>query len=202
MQPPSTRGDVPGTYYRLAMDYAGASSATSRSIGDGWRQRERVALHPHVPVAPQPAGLEDLRRAPRRLEQRRLPDRDDARRSAARCSCKGQPVPNTPQNRNRADLDYTGSVMPPPEAVKAGKVKPLTDEDRLTLVRWIDLGCPIDLDYDPTKPDEARLRLDARRPAADADADLPAGRREPAARRASWSACTTTTPAWTWTASR
>jgi hypothetical protein len=35
--------------------------------------------------------------------------------------------------------------MPPPEAVKGGKVKPLSDEDRLTLVRWIDLGCPIDL---------------------------------------------------------
>jgi len=30
----------------------------------------------------------------------------------------------------------------------------LTDEDRLTLVRWIDLGCPIDLDYDPAKPEE------------------------------------------------
>ena len=59
-----------------------------------------------------------------------------------------------PQNRNHADVDYTGSVMPPPEAVKAGKVKPLTDEDRLTLVRWIDLGCPIDLDYDPKQPDE------------------------------------------------
>src|SRR5262249_46568714 len=35
-----------------------------------------------------------------------------------------------------------------PEAVKEGKVKPLSDEDRLTLVRWIDLGCPIDLDRD------------------------------------------------------
>jgi hypothetical protein len=38
--------------------------------------------------------------------------------------------------------------------VKAGKVKPLTDEDRLTLVRWIDLGCPIDLDYDAEHPKE------------------------------------------------
>ena len=46
--------------------------------------------------------------------------------------------------------------MPPPEAVagtyagpngKKIKVAPLSDEDRLTLVRWIDLGCPIDLDY-------------------------------------------------------
>jgi hypothetical protein len=30
----------------------------------------------------------------------------------------------------------------------------LTDEDRLTLVRWIDLGCPIDMAYDPAKPNE------------------------------------------------
>ena len=44
--------------------------------------------------------------------------------------------------------------MPPPEAVETGKVKPLTDEDRLTLVRWIDLGCPIDLDYDPANAKE------------------------------------------------
>jgi hypothetical protein len=65
---------------------------------------------------------------------------------------KGEPIANTPANRNRADLDYTGSVMPPPDAVKSGKVKPLSDEDRLTLVRWIDLGCPIDLDYDAAKP--------------------------------------------------
>ncbi len=43
-----------------------------------------------------------------------------------------------------ANGDFKGSVMPPPEAVKAGKVKPLSDEDRRTLVRWIDLGCPVD----------------------------------------------------------
>jgi len=61
-------------------------------------------------------------------------------------------VPNTPANRNRADLDFTGSIMPPPAAVKSGKVKALSDEDKLTLVRWIDLGCPIDLDYDSKNP--------------------------------------------------
>jgi hypothetical protein len=42
--------------------------------------------------------------------------------------------------------------MPPPEAVKEGKVPPLSDEDRRVIVRWIDLGCPIDLDYDPADP--------------------------------------------------
>jgi hypothetical protein len=79
---------------------------------------------------------------------------------------KAEVVANTPENRNRADLDFTGSVMPPPEAVKAGKVKPLTDEDRLTLVRWIDLGCPIDLEYDPEKPEATGFgwMLDDQRP--------------------------------------
>jgi hypothetical protein len=43
--------------------------------------------------------------------------------------------------------------MPPPEAVEAGKVQPLTDEDRRTIFRWIDLGCPIDLEYDPDRPE-------------------------------------------------
>src|SRR5262249_19249946 len=70
---------------------------------------------------------------------------------------------DTPQNRDKARVGYTGGVMPPPEAVagtyvgpdgKKIKVAPLTDEDKLTLVRWIDLGCPIDLDYDPAKPQE------------------------------------------------
>jgi hypothetical protein len=68
---------------------------------------------------------------------------------------QGQPLPNTRQNIERADLDYLGSAMPPPEAVagtyagpdgKKIKVAPLSDEDRRTLVRWIDLGCPLDLD--------------------------------------------------------
>ncbi len=59
------------------------------------------------------------------------------------------------KNRSRWDLDYVGSQMPPPEAVagtyedekgNAIKVEPLADEDRRTIARWIDLGCPIDLD--------------------------------------------------------
>ncbi|MEK6237573.1 MAG: hypothetical protein N2C14_22940, partial [Planctomycetales bacterium] len=55
-----------------------------------------------------------------------------------------------------ADVDFTGSIMPPPAAVKAGKVKPLSEEDRRTIHRWIDLGCPIDLAFDPANPDAKR----------------------------------------------
>jgi hypothetical protein len=77
----------------------------------------------------------------------------------------GKPVADTPHNREIAHIGYTRSVMPPPEAVKAGKVKPLTDEDRRTLARWIDLGCPIDLAYDPAKPqDRNGWLLDDQRP--------------------------------------
>ncbi|HEY7313135.1 MAG TPA: hypothetical protein VH643_27550 [Gemmataceae bacterium] len=79
---------------------------------------------------------------------------------------KGKPVPDTPYNREIAHIAYTGSIMPPPKAVagtydgpdgKKIKVAPLTDEDRLTLVRWIDLGCPIDFDYDAAHPEQRGL---------------------------------------------
>ena len=68
--------------------------------------------------------------------------------------------------RARWDLDYVGQQMPPPDAVQAGKVKPLSDEDRRTLVRWIDLGCPIDLDFDADQPAERGFgwMLDDNRP--------------------------------------
>jgi hypothetical protein len=41
---------------------------------------------------------------------------------------------------NEADLDFTGDIMPP-----AGRgVAPLTIDQKMTIARWIDLGCPID----------------------------------------------------------
>ena len=64
--------------------------------------------------------------------------------------------------RFQRDVDFTGSAMPPAEAIAGTfedpqgnriQVPPLGDEDKLTLVRWIDLGCPIDLDYDAAQPD-------------------------------------------------
>ena len=43
---------------------------------------------------------------------------------------------------NLADLDYTGTIMPPP----GSGVPPLTIDEKLTFVRWVDLACPINLD--------------------------------------------------------
>lgn len=62
-----------------------------------------------------------------------------------------KPLPAIGGHLLKGDIDYQGSQMPPPAAVKSGKVAALTDEDRRTIVRWIDLGCPIDLhpQFDP-----------------------------------------------------
>jgi hypothetical protein len=54
------------------------------------------------------------------------------------------------------------TMMPPSEAIagtyvgpdgKKIKVAPLSDEDRRTLIRWMDLGCAIDLRFDPQRTD-------------------------------------------------
>jgi hypothetical protein len=74
---------------------------------------------------------------------------------------KGRPV-EVNKYKALAGIDYRGSIMPPPAAVEGTypgpdgtpiRVAPLTDEDRRTLLRWIDLGCPIDLDFDPQHPE-------------------------------------------------
>ncbi len=40
---------------------------------------------------------------------------------------------------NQADLDFTGTIMPPP----GSSVMALSDDEKMTIARWIDLGCPI-----------------------------------------------------------
>ena len=41
---------------------------------------------------------------------------------------------------NATDLDYSGMIMPPP----GSSVPPLSEDEKMTIARWIDLGCPID----------------------------------------------------------
>ncbi len=68
----------------------------------------------------------------------------------------GKPVDSADRrNLELADIDLTGQQMPPAEAVASGQVKPLTDEDRRTLFRWIDLGCPLDLKSAANQPNAA-----------------------------------------------
>jgi hypothetical protein len=156
--PVDYRGEFPGTYFRLVQDGA--------------------AKYGHKPVGWDSWGSLQASRYVRKLQSRRslltwkvygrrtdgfanddLPSEDPS--GSGKLTWHGQPV-EMEQNRHLADLDYTGNPMPPPDAVAGTydgadgqkiKVEPLTDADRRTLVRWIDLGCPIDLDYDPERPD-------------------------------------------------
>jgi hypothetical protein len=152
-------GNVPGTYFRLALDSHGQFGHKS-PVG-AW-------AHPQAS------------RYVRRFQSRRsllvwkifgkrLDGWDDDNfiteaipGDPSSLRYKGKPVPSKELNPKLFNLAYTGSIMPPPEAVtgnyeavngKKIKVAPLSDDDRLTLVRWIDLGCPIDLDYNPDKPE-------------------------------------------------
>jgi hypothetical protein len=164
--------DVPGTYYRLAMDAAGRFGY--KPLTGEW----------HLPNASRYVRMFQSRRSlliwkifGRRTDgwtNDDFPTETEPGKSRT-LQLKGEAVADTAANRNRADLDFTGSSMPPPEAItgdytdhdgKKVKVAPLSDEDRLTLVRWIDLGCPIDLDYDPTHPETPGFgwMLDDQRP--------------------------------------
>jgi hypothetical protein len=155
--------DVPGTYYRLAMDFAGRFG--HKPIIGSWRGANASR---YVRMFQSRRSLLVWKLYGERLDGWTNDDfpTETTPGDARTLAQKGEPVANTPANRNRADLDFTGSSMPPPEAVKAGKVAPLSDEDRLTLVRWIDLGCPIDLTYDPKNPTKTGYgwMLDDQRP--------------------------------------
>lgn len=46
----------------------------------------------------------------------------------------------TGANPSLADLDFTGTIMPPP-----GSAPPLTMDEKMLFARWVDLGCPINV---------------------------------------------------------
>ena len=171
-------GKFPGTYYRLALD-----------------QRAKFG---HPPIGYDSWGYPNASRYIRMFQARRsllmwkvCGERLDGFSNDAHPSevkpgdrenlvQRGQKV-DLQKNRARWDLDYLPPQMPPPAAVKAGKVPPLSDEERRALARWIDLGCPIDLDYDAGNPerrgfgwmlDENRPILTVTLPAAGANASF------------------------------
>ena len=142
---------------------------------------ERLALCPHVPVPAQPAGLENLRPPHRRLDERRPPTETVPGRSQPRSSGTASRCRRPSENITRADLDYTGSIMPPPEAVagtfagpdgKKIKVEPLIRRGPADDHPLDRPGLPDRPRLRPTASRTSRLRLDVRRHAADAHAPL------------------------------
>lgn len=165
------RGKLPGSYYRLAVD-----------------DRARFG---HKPVGWDSWGAMQGSRYVRKLQSRRslliwkvfgrrldgFSNDDHPSESAPGAGDlvhHGESL-DIQKHKARQDLDFAGSIMPPPDAVAGTyvgpdgakiKVEPLSNEDRRTLVRWVDLGCPIDFDYEPTHPERRGYgwQLDDSRP--------------------------------------
>jgi hypothetical protein len=174
MPVPEVGGKVPGTYYRLALDRSAKFGHKPVIHNGSWRQTNASR---YVRMFQSRRSLLIWKIYGQRLDGWTNDDfpTETVPGDASTLQWKGKPLANTPANRNLADLDYIGPEMPPPEAVAGTyvgpdgrkiKVAPLTDEDRRTLVRWIDLGCPIDFDYDLARPEARGLgwMLDDNRP--------------------------------------
>ena len=73
-------------------------------------------------------------------------------------------------DRNAADIDFTGTIMPPP----GSGVPALTQDEKMTIARWIDLGAPINGGNGGT----LAVGLVPRRGASDARAERAARGRE------------------------
>jgi hypothetical protein len=144
-------GNIPGTYYRLAVD----EKARFGIKPVGWNSWGFPNASRYVRILQARRSLLIWKIFGMRLDGFANDDfPSEAEPGAGQLLRKGQPAMSE-RDRANQDLDYIGEQMPPAAAIagtytapdgRLVKVEPLTDADRLTLVRWIDLGCPIDLD--------------------------------------------------------
>jgi hypothetical protein len=161
--------NLPGTYFRLAADRRavfGPKPLVARSQNHGWQQyliSDNASRY--VSKMQSRRSLLAWKVFGRRLdgwsnEDIKSVELEPADERFQTMTWLGKPLPKLAHHLLEGDIDYLGSEMPPRSAVegkyrgpdgKLIKVAPLSDEDRRTIVRWIDLGCPIDLhpDFDP-----------------------------------------------------
>lgn len=122
---------LPGDYRRLAADSA-AQFGYAPVIGNGtWRQTNASR---YVRMFQSRRSLLIWKLFGQRLDGWSNADHptESAPGNAATLPSGADP--------NAADLDYSGTMMPPP----GSPVAPLTADEKLMFVRWIDLGAPID----------------------------------------------------------
>ena len=147
-----SKGKPPGTYFRLVMDNGQRNSSHHPPM---FGKKPSDGRYWAFPLGSRYVAKFQSRRSLLiwQIYGRRT---DGLPESWALGKIKGEKLPPS------LHVDFKPAAMPPPEAVagsyvgpdgKKIKVAALTDEDRRTLVRWIDLGCPIDLDYDAKSPE-------------------------------------------------
>jgi hypothetical protein len=168
-------GKFPGTYYRLALDERGKFGHRP----PGWDSWGSQNASRYVRKFQSRRSLLVWKIYGERLDGFSNDDHPSEKEpGSGKLFHKGEEV-DLQKNKSRQDVDYTGAKMPPPSWV----AKPLTDEEKRTIARWIDLGCPIDLDYDPQNPAKTGFgwMLDDQRPTLTLTAPVP-GKQETVSR--------------------
>jgi len=155
-------GKMPGTYVRLAVD----ERAQFGHKPVGWDSWGSMNASRYVRKFQARRSLLTWKIFGERLDGFHNDDHpSETKPGVQSLTWKGEQV-DIQKFRAAQDLDYLPSQMPPPDAVKSGKVVALSEEDKRTVLRWIDLGCPIDLDYDALQPNRLGFgwMLDDNRP--------------------------------------
>lgn len=144
-------GKFPGTYYRLALD--NRARFGHKPVGyDSWGYPQASR---YIRMLQARRSLLVWKLFGRRLDGFSNDDHpSEAAPGAGNLTWRGEAV-DVAKHKSRLDIDYHGQPMPPPDAVAAGKVQPLTDEDRRTILRWIDFGCPLDRDDAASSPERS-----------------------------------------------
>ncbi len=161
-------GKFPGTYYRLALDEKGKFGHKP----PGWDSWGSPNASRYIRKFQSRRSLLVWKIYGARLDGFTNDDHPSEKEpGSGKLFHKGEEV-DLQKNRSKFDVDYTGKQMPPPGW---GGGIPLTDEEKRTIVRWIDLGCPIDLDYDPKNPQKTGFgwMLDDQRPTLTVTVPLP-----------------------------
>jgi hypothetical protein len=160
--PVENRGRFPGTYARLALD----ERAKFGHKPPGWDSWGGPNASRYVRKFQSRRSLLVWKIYGQRLDGFSNDDHpSETEPGSGKLLYKGEEV-DLKKYRAKFDVDYTGKPMPYFPPLARIDAKPLTDEDRRTVARWIDLGCPIDLDYDAKNPDRPGFgwMLDDQRP--------------------------------------
>ncbi len=127
-------GGVPGDYARLADDASGQFGYPSLVQPYGWRQMNASR---YVRAFQSRRSLLVWKISGERLDG--WSNADHPTESVPGDSTT-LPGGGARDEINAADLDFAGTIMPPP-----GTAPALSEDEKMTIARWIDLGCPIDV---------------------------------------------------------